>query len=216
MWEQEKRIVFEASLELKAAGLITGSQGNISTRFKDAGRYLVAITPSGIDYTAMDPADIAVVDASGDLIEGTRKPSIETMLHLAVYARRDDAGAIIHSHSIYATALAVSVESIPPILDDQVFYLGGEIAVARHALPGSGELAQIVATTLGDKNAVLMSNHGALAVGGTMNEALFNCLLLERLSQVYIYSHMLGSSRELPPEVIKKERQMFTGGGTSI
>jgi L-ribulose-5-phosphate 4-epimerase len=214
MWEQERKTVLEASKRLQAAGLVAGSQGNISLRFEDGGRQLVAITPSGKDYSFMHPADIVVVDDDGKTVGGSQKPSMETMMPLAVYAKRADATAIIHSHSVYASALAISVDRIPAVLDDQVFYLGGEITVARHALPGSADLARNVAAALGDKNAVLMSNHGALVTGNTMDRAFFNCQLLEKLSQVYIYSRLLGGNKELPAEVIDKEKKMFGGSGT--
>jgi len=217
MWEKEKKAVFEASLKLREAGLVTGSQGNVSLKFKSANKVLVAITPTNINYDLMKTSDIVIIDASGKIVEGDLKPSIEKMLHLEIYARREDVGAIIHNHSVYATSLAVSGVSIPPILDDQVFYLGGEIAVAKHALPGSTQLVKNVAEAMGSKNAVLMANHGALAAGATMDKALFNCQLLERLSQVMIYSKITGNTRVLPADIISKEKKMaIDGGGGSI
>jgi L-ribulose-5-phosphate 4-epimerase len=214
MWESERKSVFEIAKKLDHAGLVVGSQGNISLRIIEASRQLIAITPSGVKYEAMKPEDIAIVDLEGKLVYGPLKPSMETMLHLEVYTRRPDVGAIIHSHSVFATALAVASSGIPPVLDDQVFYLGGEVSLAKHALPGSIELAQNVAIALKDKNAVLMANHGSLVTGRTLDEAFFNCHLLERLSRVYLYSRLLGNKQYLPPDIIEKERKMFGGGET--
>ena len=201
MWEKERKIVLEAAREIVRTGLVTGTQGNISLRFNDSeGQELVAITPSSFNYDLMAIRDIVILDPDGNQKQGKRKPSIEAGLHLGIYHNRKKVNAIVHTHSIYASVLAVAYQNIPPILDDQVYYLGGEIKVASHALPGSKRLVKNVISALDFKNAVILANHGALAIGDDMEKALVNAQLLERIAKIYVCSQAIGAVNDISPE----------------
>ena len=176
-------------------GLVAGTWGNISARIPET--QLVAVTPSGKNYREITVDDIVIVDITGAVIEGQFKPSSELPLHLAVYHSRNDIQAIVHTHSVFASACAVAHKSIPPIIEDLVQLTGGSVDVANYALPGTDLLAQNVVQALGIKNAVLMANHGVVGCGQTLAEAMMACELVEKAAQIYIYANQIGGAQIL-------------------
>ena len=206
MLTDKNTIVFTFARQAAEAGLVIGSQGNFSIRFRDeSGVELVAITPSGINYNYLQVEDIVIINMEGRLLEGKNRVSIEKGMHLAIYAQRQDIHAIVHFHSVFASVLAVARMGIPPVLDDQVFYLGGQIGVASHARPGSEKLARNVVRALGSNNAVIMANHGALTTGEDMGRAFFNAQLLDRLAQAYVYTKLLKKTNRLSGTEVEEE-----------
>jgi L-fuculose-phosphate aldolase len=152
-----------------------------------------------------------LVDMEGQRVDGELSPSIETMLHLGVYKARRKVCAVVHTHAVFGSAIAVIGEEIPSLLDDQVTYLGGEIKVAAYALPGSPELARNAVAALGLRNAVVLANHGTLTVGRNLREALNNCELLEKTARVYILAMSLGRLTLLPADMAEVEKAFFGG-----
>ena len=193
MWEAEKKLVLKAALQMVEKGLVVGTAGNISMRISGSGRGgLVAITPSGCHYDLLKPKDMVIVDFNGERVQGKRKPSVETMLHIEIYKARQQVNAVVHAHPVFSSVIAVARQSIPPILDDQVVCLGGEISVADYAPSGSQEMVRNVVLALGSRNAVLMANHGALSVGKDIREAITNCEVLEKTAKVYVHALAIG------------------------
>ncbi len=195
----------------KTAKLVIGSSGNASYRIE--GTDNVAITPSNVDYSCMSSDDVMIVDLDGDIIDGERNPSIEYPMHLAIYKARPDINAIVHTHCIYASALAVLQEPLPPIVDEFVVRLGGQVEVAKYGLPGSEELAGNVVEALGERNAVFLANHGALCCGPSLDVALHNALLLERVAHIYLLALAAAGGKKkfasIPPDAIETQQQMF-------
>jgi L-fuculose-phosphate aldolase len=209
-WREEKQEVMEACRRIAAAGLVAGSSGNVSRRVDGPdGAPLVVITPTRIPYARLTVDDILVIDLEGDPVEGDGVPSSETLVHLAAYRARADVGAVIHTHSLYASALSVAGLEIPPIFDEQVVFLGGSVPVAEYAMAGSQELADNACAALGEGNAVLLSNHGVVGVGADLEEAASVCELVERLAQVYVLALGLGQARPLPEQVVEVEKKIF-------
>lgn len=173
-------------------GLVIGTWGNVSTRIP--GKDLIAITPSGCDYRRMLPQDICIVDYNGNVIDCKLKPSSEMPLHLEIYKARPDVGAIVHTHSIFASACAVARKPIPPIIEDLIQLAGGTVEVADYALPGTPELAANAVGALGSKNAVLLANHGVIGCGRNLAESMIACELVEKAAQIYIYATQLGGA----------------------
>lgn len=210
MWESQKQEVVETAQQICEKGLVVGTSGNVSLRFKDLdGRDVVAITPSGLRYDIMRPDDIVVVDLEGQRIEGGLAPSIETMLHTGIYKARKKVNAIIHTHPVYGSVIAVAGVEIPAILDDQVTQIGGEIRVAQYALSGSPEIVRNVIAALGFRNAALLANHGAIALGRDLWEAFTVCQLLEKTAKVYLLALGLGKANPLPADAAELERAFF-------
>ena len=210
MWETQRSEVVETARRIHHAGFVAGTAGNVSQRFREpVGRELVAITPSGRCYDTMTANDIVVLDMQGQRIAGELAPSIETMMHLAIYHARRNVCAVVHTHAVHACLVAVTAREIPPLLDDQVTFLGGEIVVADYALPGSPELARNAVAALGPRNAALLASHGAVAAGRDLREAFDNCAILERTAQVYALARILGDVRALPPYAVEAGKAAF-------
>lgn len=202
-----KMEILEAGKRMLHKGLVIGTSGNIS--IKISGEDKIVITPSQIAYDKIGVNDIIVVDFKKNVLEGDRSPSVETGMHIGVYETRPDVGAIVHTHSVYASAIASLGKTIPPFLDDIVLMLGGEIEVAEYGMPGSKELAENAVRALGKKNAVLLANHGSLCCGKNLEGAFVNAELVERAAKIFILSSLLGKPKNLPQEVVQLEQQIF-------
>jgi L-fuculose-phosphate aldolase len=209
-WQDEKRQVLEASQKMLDKGLVVGTSGNVSLRLPpEDGRELLAITPNRRYYDLLTIDDIQVIDFEGEPVEGELVPSVETMLHIGIYQTRKNINAVMHTHSVFASAISVTGLEIPAILDDQVTFLGGEIRLAKYALPGSQELVENVLAALGERNAVLLPNHGAIGIGRTMREAFTACELVEKTAKIYLLALVLEKVNPLPPEAVEVERAFF-------
>ena len=209
-WYDQKEQVLEAALKMAEKGLVVGSSGNVSLRLPPMhSRELLAITPTSRYYDLLTPDDIQVIDFEAEPVEGNLAPSVETMLHIGVYRVRKNINAVIHTHSVFASAVAVAGLDIPSILEDQVTFIGGEIKLAKHALPGSEEQVQNVVSALEDRNAALLPNHGAVGVGRNMREAFTVCELIEKTAKIYYLALSLGKVNLLPAEIAEAEKAFF-------
>ena len=209
-WQSERTIVVQTAQQLLRLGLVAATSGNVSMRLEgDEKEGLIAVTPASTDYETMTPEDIVVVDYDVDVIEGDTVPSSESLTHVAVYKARRDISAVIHTHSIYASVLAVAGVALPPILDELVAYLGGPVEVAEYGFPSTEDLGEKAIQAMGERNAVFIRNHGVLAAGRDMPDALRACELVERAAQIYIQARALGSVRTLPSEVVEAEVNIF-------
>jgi len=209
-FQSEKKIVLEAAKKMSARGLVVGTAGNVSLRLPpEKGRPLLAITPTSRHYDSLGVDDIPVVDFEGRTIEGALRPSVETMLHIGIYQARPNVSAVIHTHSLYASAAAVAGLEIPPILEDQVAYLGGEIKLAAYAPSGTPELTAAVIEALGDRSAALLAHHGAVGTGRTMRDAFTACELIEKTSKIYLLALLAGKVSLLPPAGIEAMKAIY-------
>jgi len=195
--------------KMHEAGFVTGSAGNISMRVPDeANRYV--ITPTSVPYESMAPEQVVVVDGEGDLmIDVDYGPSVETPMHVGIFKARPDVGAIIHSHAIYSTILAVVRKPIPAIIEELLVYVGDEVKVAEYASAGSDDLAKFAVKALGDHAAILLANHGNLCVGKNLLKAFNLCALVEKAAKIYVEALKLGGLTYLPDEVIEAEKEMY-------
>jgi len=206
---EERNDVLEAVRRIYAAGLVSGSSGNVSRRIRMADGDLIAITASRVPYERFTIDDVLVVDFEVEPIEGNGVPSSESLCHMAVYQARPDVGAVIHTHSIHASAFAVAGEPIPCILDEQVVTLGGPVEVAAYGASASKALADQAVAALGDRAAVLLRHHGVLGVGSDLGEAVAVVELVERVARIRAISVTLGAPRELPADVVRKEQRVY-------
>ncbi len=187
--------------------LVVGKSGNLSVRVP--GEDTVLITPSMIEYEVLKPEEIPLVNLEGEVLEGKTAPSTEKIMHLAVYNARKDAGAVIHAHTIYGTILGVLGKPLPPLIDEMAIRLGGQVEVAEYKLAGTPDLAQNALKGLGDRTAVFLANHGTLCCGKDLKEAFHITEFLERMSQIYVISLMIGKPNPLPEESIKFEIEVY-------
>ena len=209
-WTEQRRAVLESARAMHRLGLVSGTSGNVSARCRapDGGDALT-ITATGCDYESMGLDDVVVVDFDGEPLAGEAIPSTETLMHAAVYRARPDVGAVMHTHSVHATALAVAGTPLPPIADEMVIFLGPSVEVTEYRYSGTEELGEAVVEALGERNAALVRNHGLVGVGRTPDDALRACALAERLAQVYILARSLGDVDQLPQEAVDTELALF-------
>jgi L-fuculose-phosphate aldolase len=197
-------------------GLAVGSAGNISVRLGD----IVAITPSGIGYGEMRPADICLVRRDGTQIEDhtAETPSSETPMHLAIYAATG-AAAVVHTHSPEVIALSAGRSELPAI-HYAITGLGGPVRVAPYVRFGSAGLAEAAVQALEGRSAVILRNHGAVTCGRDLAQAYDRALLLEWLARTYRMALCYGepailSAAELDEVAAEVRRRRYgeRGGG---
>ncbi len=184
-----KKQLIEYGLKMKNDCLVKANWGNLSIRVPRG----FIITPSGMNYEDITAEDIVTIGLEGEILEGSRKPSSEYLLHLEIYKNFKNINAVMHTHSTYASAFAVCREDIPPIIEDMVQIAGGSIRVAEYALPGTVELAQKVVKAMGDRNACLLANHGLTGMGRNIEEAYKVCLIVEKSAQIAYLSKTMGN-----------------------
>jgi L-fuculose-phosphate aldolase len=198
---------------LAADGLVVGTAGNISVRDGDA----IAVTPTGVDYAELEPALIPVVDPAGTVLHGALRPTSELPMHLAIYADAVDPEgqpirAVVHTHSLHATAVGTLVSEIPPI-HYATAELGGSVRVADYATYGTPELAAAALVALAGRRGCLLANHGALVHGPDLAAAYQRAAVLEWLCQLWLTASAAGAPRLLPPGEIERVVDKFRGYG---
>ena len=212
-WSEQRRDLTEATREMYRRGLVGAYSGNTSLRLTDAGDdSLLLVTPTHHPYYRLQPDELVVVNLEGEPVSpAPMPPSSETRLHLEIYRRRPDVQAVAHTHSIHASVAAVIGRDIPPLIDEMLMTIGGPIKVSKYAFPGTQELAEQAYAALGDRNAALLRNHGAVGVGPDIWEALEVCDLVERLAQIFVLARNFGprAASPLPEDAIATEMQMF-------
>lgn len=184
-------------------GLVRSSDGNISVRLDDD-RFLV--TPSGIYKMAMEPDDPVVVNGAGETLSAKDdlKPTSELGMHLEVYRQRPDVRAVIHAHPPYATALTIAGIPFPTDYVPEVLVGLGAVPTAEYATPGTPALGESIRELIKTHNSILLSNHGALTVGKTIEEALITMERLEHAAYTYYIARMLGEPHPLPQAELLK------------
>lgn len=182
--EDRERIVTACRL-LVEKGYLMATGGNVSIRL--AGQEAFAITPSNYDYTRMTAEDVCVLDFNLKPLAGERKPSVESNLHAGIYQVRPDVNAIIHTHQVYTSALALMNAPIPALFDEQVRFLGRSVEIIPYAPSGTAFLKNgVVKRVKNHHNAYILQNHGALCFGHDMERAIHNIEVLEKCALAYL------------------------------
>jgi L-fuculose-phosphate aldolase len=198
---KERNDIVRFGRKLATSGLTVATGGNLSIADRRAG--LVAVSPSAMDYFEMKPSQVVVVTMEGEKVEGRGEPSSELPLHLALYRKRSDVHAVVHTHSVYATTVASLGWEIPPF-HYLVAFSGKKVPLAPYATFGSLELARNVEQALGSCNAVLMADHGMAAVGATLAAAFTVAEIVEYLARVYWQAKSVGEPKILTEEEMEK------------
>lgn len=189
--------------------LTTSLGGNISLK---ASGSLILITPSGMDKGRIRPEQIGQIGAGGGNLTPALKPSMETPIHLALYAARPDIRAVVHAHPVAASSFAASERKINCRLIAESRLFLKEIAIAPYACMGTPALARSVVQALGERgNAVLMVNHGALTVGSNILEAFERMEVLESAARITLLTDLLGRQRELRPDQLDALDDLMAG-----
>jgi len=195
LYKEQRLELAKTALSLKTSRLVVNTSGNVSIR---VGEHVI-VTPSATAYDDLTAEDICVLGLDGSWVDGERRPSSETPLHLAVYAANPNVNAIVHTHSVHATAVSTLIDRLPAI-HYQMVNLGGEIPVAPYATFGSADLADSVLSVLPGKKAALMQNHGSITIGATLPQALSHTILLEWCCEVWLKAVSSGKTSSILSE----------------
>ncbi|MBU2580670.1 MAG: class II aldolase/adducin family protein [Alphaproteobacteria bacterium] len=204
-----RKAVIATALKMSRSGLSPGRSGNVSCRWKTG----MLITPTGMAYEQLKPSDIAFVDADGSFSKKARKPSSEWRFHLAAYHARPDIGAVVHTHSLHATVLACANKTIPAFHYMIAVAGGVDIPIIPYAPFGTEELAGHVGNGLARRSALLMANHGQIAVGKNLAAALELAEEVEVLSEQFYKVLTLGKPRILDADAMADVLERFKGYG---
>jgi L-ribulose-5-phosphate 4-epimerase len=202
-YQEAKKLIVEAARQLTHKGYLSATGGNLSIRIP--GQDALAITPSNFDYLKMVPDDICILDFSLNIMEGDRKPSVESGFHAAIYRARPDVNAVIHTHQVYPSTLAIINKPIPALFDEQARFLGRWVGIIPYAPSGTGMLMKKVARQVADhNNAYLMANHGALLFGTDLERAIHNVDVLEKCALAYLLALCSGQKTSKIPSVVRE------------
>lgn len=206
--EREREEIVRTCRDLSAAGLVVGTAGNVSVRVGD----LVAVTPSGVDYSELSVSDVGVHRLDGTPVDASLDPTSELPLHLSVYDTYGGSGsgsgldfgvgAVVHTHSVAATAVSTLADELPPI-HYYVAMFGGTVRVAPYATYGTDELASNAVQALRGRTACLLGSHGAVTTGQDLKTAYDRSVYLEWVCDVYLRAAAAGTPRLLPPGEIE-------------
>lgn len=201
-----KRAIILKCRLLEKIGYFIGTWGNVSVRVKQG----FIITPSRIPYNVITVADFVTLNLEGKILNGHQLPSSETEVHRSIYRKRTDVGAVIHSHSPYATAVSCLRRPIPPLVEDLAQVAGGKINCARYVPGGQhANLGRAVAASIGDVNAVLLANHGVITCGRDLDEAFVTSQIVEKGAQLLLLSSPLKKPHSIPDKFVRAERYRY-------
>ena len=207
LMREERELVAIYGRKLIEAGLTTGTGGNISVFNRSKG--LLAIKPSGIDYMDIRPEDVPVMDLDGNRVEGELKPSSEYEMHAIVYRNREDANAVVHTHSTFSTTIACLNLEIPS-LHYLVAFAGEKVPCAQYATYGTKELAENAMQALGPEyDATLLANHGLLVLGRDIRMAFATTEQIEFCAELFYRTRCAGEPVLLPQDEMARVAERF-------
>lgn len=213
MYEYEKQSVIDAALEIKAAQLIHLTGGNVSVRLPNGN---ILVTPSGMPYETMTTDQILLMDQEGNIIEGTLRPSVDTVALLHIYKNMPKVNAIIHTHQPYATAVGLIADELPAITTTLCNACKGPVKVAPYSSPASLDMGVETVEHIGDKLAIILKHHGVIAIGKDLEQALYSAIYLEDTAKGYLAACAAAGKeniRLLDPEQTRHAVELFDDYG---
>lgn len=221
MLEELKKVVYEANMELPKRALITFTWGNVSGIDRESG--LIVIKPSGVPYYQLTPEDLAVVDFTGNVIEGKLRPSSDTPTHIELYRAFPALGGIVHTHSTYATAWAQAGKGIPCYGTTHADYFFGQIPCTRALTESEIETdyekntGLVIAEEFRNLDPVAMpgvlcKNHGPFAWGKDAYEAVHNAVVLEEVARMAMFTCQINNQVKPAPQELQNKHFMRKHG----
>lgn len=201
MYEKEKQELTRLCRLLYDKNLVTATDGNVSLRL-DESRLL--LTPSGRNKGFLQSEEILVLSFDGEVLEGFGKASKELPMHQAIYRKRSDVNAVIHTHPVFATAFAMAGKNIPDnyLIETRMMLKG--VALAEYATPGTQEMAEVILPCVEAVDAILLKNHGAVTYGKDLMDAFNRMEVLEAVAKTIIASAAIGEPVSISEENLAK------------
>lgn len=208
---QIRKKIIALCLQMNATGLNQGTSGNISARFKE----FMLITPSGIPYEELKPADIAKMKIDDDEFnwKGPSKPSSEWHFHRAILKAKPDVHAIVHTHSTFSTVVSIARDDIPACHYMIAAFGGNSVRCADYETFGTAELSQSMLKAMEGRTACLLANHGMVAGGKNLDNAMWAAVELETLSKQFYYAKLAGNMIVLPDDEMARVLEKFKSYG---
>jgi L-fuculose-phosphate aldolase len=207
-----RKEVIATALAMNAAGINRGKAGNVSARWRENHFDGFLVTPTGVPYAQTAPEQVVAMTLDGDA-RGTMLPSSEWRFHRDIYAAREDAQAIVHTHAPFATTLACMHRGIPPFHYMVAVAGGRDIRCAPYATFGTQELSDHAVAALAGRRACLLANHGMIAIGGSLERALALAVEVESLAEMYWRALQIGEPVPLPDAEMDAVLQKFATYG---
>ena len=205
MHECEKQQIIDVGMTLDRYRLISLSGGNVSLRMGEH----VLVTPSGMAYETLVPQDVVVVDLAGSVVEGERRPSVDTVALLYIFNHMPDVNAVIHTHQPYATAVGLVMDELPAFCTTLVNATLGAVTVAPYSSAASLDMGIRTVEHIGDKRALILRNHGVITVGPTLKDALYAAVYLEDACRSYCAACSMGRPRGLTGAQVEEAVETF-------
>lgn len=211
MYQKEKQEVLQTALKLDKYQLIALSGGNVSMRLPDGN---ILVTPSGMIYDEMVADDVLLVDPKGNVIEGTRRKSVDTVALCYIYEKMPAVNAVIHTHQPYATGLGLVYDQIDCDLSTIANANKGHIKVAPYSTAANIDMGIKVVDYIGDATAVVLKNHGVVGVGPNLHDALYAVVYLEEGAKTLFVAHAVGGEiSKMTPEQVQEAVEVFNHYG---
>lgn len=208
---KEREAIVEYGKKMITEHLTSGTSGNISIFDRENG--LMLISPSGVAYFETKPEDIVIMTLDGKIVEGDKKPSSEWGLHAAMYKVKPEACGVVHTHSTYCTVLACLHEPLRGAHYVVADSGAAEVPCAPYFTYGTPELAKAASETIGESNAVLLANHGMLAVGKDLKSAFGLAAGMEWCAEIQYKAMCAGKPYYLPKDEMMRVVEKFKGYG---
>ncbi len=192
---------------LHQTGLVAATDGNLSVRLEDGN---ILCTPTLMSKGLMEVDDLVIVNPDGHKLDGARNVSSEIAMHLLIYRRRHDVGAVVHAHPPTATGFAAAGMALDRALCAELIVTLGSVPLASYETPGTPELAEALAPLVVDHDAILMANHGVVTCGIDLLNAYMNMETVEHFAKIALVSHLLGKQQTLSEQHVDKLREIRT------
>ncbi len=186
-------------------GYVTATDGNVSARLSNGN---ILATPTAVNKGMVSADDLVIVDPSGNLLSGLRRPSTELQMHLYIYQQRPEVRAVVHAHPPYATGFATARIPLNECLFPEVIVGLGAIPLAEYATPSTTEVVESIAPLVPNADAILLSNHGAVTYGSDLLDAYFKMEKLEHAAHITFVARLLGGEKPLTEEQLEKLRKI--------
>lgn len=205
--QQHREEIVRFGRLLHQAGLVAATDGNLSVLLEDGN---ILSTPTLMSKGFIEVDDLVIVNRQGKKLSGARDVSSEIAMHLLIYGKRRDIGAVVHAHPPTATGFAAAGLALDRALCAELIVTLGSVPLANYETPGTPELAEALAPLVPDHNAILMANHGVVTYGVDLLNAYMNMETVEHFAKIALVTHMLGRQQPLSDQHVDKLREIRT------